>query len=95
MRLLECDKVQPVPLSEELFIKLGFKKHDYQDLYKKTKRLFAYPNFWEFHIESNESGSYRLTSETIYYTLIEEVVYAHDLQNIFYSMQKEELTYKL
>ncbi len=77
----ECVDIRPIPLTEEWLIKFGFK-----DEGATKDLLFDY----ETCLERNGKNLYIAGYGAIYRKKIE---YIHQLQNIYFALTEEELTY--
>ena len=80
--------IRPIPLSEDVLVKLGF---TYDAVYQK------YHKYLNLHEYSTESLSFRVIEGFIcfegikYRTLLKHIKHAHTLQNCFHSLTGEEL----
>lgn len=95
----DANKIQPIPLTEEWLVKIGFEAKNYFDSYsdmdkniltkcyllKEKELLFALKEDGYYLIME---GEYGLEYVSIAITSI------HQLQNLFYSLTGEELTIK-
>ena len=80
------DRLTPVPVTNELLTALGFTFHSYHKTWQheKPKKTVTI----ELNTEYNAVDfSHR--------TLVKDVHYLHLLQNLFYSVQQQELFFKL
>lgn len=81
--------LEPIPLTEELFLKFGFEKCDklnYSGLWKKGGN-----NFFDFDKYSPWVILYKFDVDLVRVASIKHV---HQLQNIYYSITGEEITLK-
>ena len=83
--LLESNLIKPIPLTEEWLLKFGFKKSN----------VYCFGNH-KLIIESlmgdRHSCRYRINpNESIW---ISELHYVHQLQNLYFALTGEELTFK-
>lgn len=80
-------KAQPIPLTEEWLLKLGFEKYGKTKLYKNTKGRVSVT------LTSNQFGKFSGSSDFLlndfYYIPIKHV---HQLQNLYFALTGEELT---
>jgi hypothetical protein len=78
----ECDDnpfAQPIPLTEEWLLKLGFVSNPFQDRYEKG----------QLHIEcAIKKGKTYLWIESM-----PHIKHVHQLQNLYFALTGEELTY--
>jgi hypothetical protein len=82
--------IQPIPLTEEWLIKLGFVDGSY--LYKNYKikagdywnSIKFYEGEWCYNNDDSDAGCYFLTT----------IKYVHQLQNLYFALTNEELTFK-
>ena len=79
------DELEPIKLTEEYLLKLGFKKGSY----KKFWGIEFFKNGISICLEDNEFRFYRSTNRA--YTIYD---YVNEIQNLYYSLSGEELEYK-
>jgi hypothetical protein len=74
----------PIPLTEEWLLKLGFQKlyDNYYLLYVGSFKINYYYNF------SGSTWKFMLEEELL------DIKSVHELQNLYYSLTKKELTYE-
>ena len=86
MATMRFDELEPIPLTEEWLLKLGFKKS--KNLYFDTNegKYFSYIKFdaWD----NRGKYSYCLDDERGSYKPLD---YVHQLQNLYYALTNEEL----
>jgi len=75
------EHLQPIPLTEEWLFKFGFEIG-----YNKTKMLDVYCKDFGFLIERSNGGNF-------YYKKV-YVQHVHQLQNLYFALSGEELTFK-
>lgn len=86
LSLEDCD---PIPLSEEVLVKCGFKKdgdfylHPSTMIFELTQKFPEFGYWW----------AVRRTSLPAAIVIKERFSYLHELMNLFYSLTKEELVY--
>jgi hypothetical protein len=77
---------EPIPITETLLIKLGF------DFYPNLGRR-KFMNIGNLIIETNSNDNF-----PVYYTIQKELIcfikYIHQLQNLYFALVGEELTFK-
>ena len=84
---LNIDEITPIPLTEEWLLKFGFEKEvDRIDIFTK-QRLRIWKGYNGKSLcylvdEDNENGYY-----------LKDIEYIHQLQNLFYALTEEELSY--
>ncbi len=89
---VECNDIMPIPLTEEILLKCGFKKvDDVQEAFSGTSftsycfigfQLALVDDKWKLWIEV-EDGFYNWA-----WTQLD---YVHELQNLYYALNKKEL----
>ena len=92
-RIVLCDdkrvKYQPIPLTEEWLVKFGF----YQSKSAEYEGLCAYniPSWGRVVIQDGT-----LQPDQYYFLdgLTQEIEYVHQLQNLYFALTGEELTFK-
>lgn len=77
-------KLEPIPLTEEWLLRLGFK-----DISNKSFKLFKH-NIYDFVLRIFEGGAISFCEKNDY-ILIKSV---HNLQNLYFAFTNEELTIK-
>jgi len=75
-----CEKIEPIPLTEEWLVKLGFEKNE---------TGFYYKGRFTYH---NEYGWKILEQWVKNWVGVSELKYVHQLQNLYFSLTGEELT---
>ena len=83
-------KYKPIPLTEEWFLKFGFRRHwedFYNDVIYIKKVTDDYTEF-EWGVYPNELGSGIQIKNSI------KLKYVHQLQNLYFALTGEELTLK-
>ena len=89
---------EPISLIEEWFLKFeGFyKDEEYLSInindYKYCFKYRDWANNWAFYIEYTDSSD--KNDDGIKYPVAFDVEYVHQLQNLYFSLQHEELTLK-
>ena len=74
--------IKPVPLTEEWFLRFGFKK-----------ACFGYEKGL-FEVANKSIDNYILSVACNEYTIGEPFIYVHQLQNLYFALTGEELTIK-
>ena len=74
-------KPLPIPLTEEWLLKFGFEK-------KGVNRTRW--TFWKIDLVEDEKGIYSFDESRIYI----DIKYVHQLQNLYFALTNEELTYE-
>ena len=77
--LLGCD---PIPLSQNWLEKLGFEYSEFEDLYQKDGFDVDIEDGVYCHFYLNEYGDW-----------YKDIDYVHQLQNLYFALTGEELTY--
>lgn len=72
--------LEPIPLTEEWLVKFGFEKKGIN-----TPKW----RFWKIDLVEDEKGIYSFDESRIYI----DIEYVHQLQNLFYALTNEELTW--
>lgn len=88
-----CDKVFPIPLTEEWLLKLGLVKYKEAIPYSYVfhlKKKFGYSRFriQYAHYGDGSEGFYNLH---LYNKQCKKVMYVHELQNLYFALMGEEL----
>jgi hypothetical protein len=85
------DFYQAMEISEECLLKLGFEyKEHYNNYVIKAKGYYNSVGYnyedgdWYYNNDSSNAGSYYITS----------IKYVHQLENLYFALTGEELTYK-
>ncbi len=73
-----------IPLTEEWLLKFGFKR-------RQIKDLISYILPSEIEIYQYQSNNYKIFFE--YSDGVVEIKYVHQLQNLYFALRDEELTY--
>ena len=91
------DNFEKIPITEEIILKCGFENYDNEKYNPNDK----YAKQFEYHLDSGIS--YReLLCKPYYGWIIKmgtyddklEIKYVHQLQNLYYELKDEELTFK-
>lgn len=77
---IQCN-FEPIPLTEEWLLKFGFEKRGVN----RTRWTF-----WKIDLVEDEKGIYSFDESRIYI----DIKYVHQLQNIYFALTGEELTFK-
>lgn len=72
------ESIQSIPLTEDILVKLGFEKKENSILEKSGLRLFA---IRDLYFRAN-------------FPISADVKFVHQLQNLFFALTGEELTFK-
>ncbi len=72
---------KPIPLTEEWLLKFGFEKKGVN----RTRWIF-----WKIDLVEDEKGIYSFDESRIYI----DINYVHQLQNLYFALTGEELTFK-
>jgi hypothetical protein len=94
---LYTDRIKPIPLTEEWLLKFdGFiKDGEYLSIGRlDCKYCFKYRDLadnWAFYIEYTDG---RPTDDGVKYPVAFDIKYVHQLQNLYFSITREELTLK-
>ena len=75
------DEIFPIPLTEEWLLKFGFEECDSRIPYFRKQSLVTYKQDGIFWID--------------YYNTCIELYHVHQLQNLFFALTNEELTFKI
>lgn len=78
------ERLEAAPISDELLINLGFTFNDYHKTWQHTKPKRT------LTIELNQDFS---AVDFSHHELVKHVQYLHLLQNLFFSIQREELVF--
>ena len=81
------NQVKPIPLTEEWLLKFGFVKSKVSSQFDKEKLTIQIANELEYH----KKGRVYFNSWAI---LEESIKYVHQLQNLYFALTGEELTFK-
>ena len=75
-------KAEPIPLTEEWMLKLGFEKYD-----EKT-----YTDNTGFILNKNENGTFEISIENTFADMLyAQTPYVHTFQNLYFALTGEEL----
>ncbi len=85
----EYESIEPIPLTEEWLLKLGFEYDEFSD----EDNPFLDLRYNRFLFQSDKSVNYNTVYLTINKTDI-KIKYVHELQNIFYCLTGNELEIK-
>ena len=82
---VEAGNIEPIPLTEDLLLKLGFEEC-FTGFFEKADFLFdiqydGYPRKYELIFDANDGLCYHK----------KEIKYVHQLQNLYYALTGEEL----
>lgn len=79
------DQLNPIPLTEEILIKCGFEKEE---------TIYYFPlELSKFYIRNPYKGSNIWRIKTDPENTIAEVCFLHQLQNLYFALTGQELTY--
>ncbi|MBU3661201.1 MAG: hypothetical protein FGM14_15115 [Flavobacteriales bacterium] len=78
---MDSEIIQPIPLTEDLLLKFGF--------YKNVDTLFFEKGGYQLDLNSNNVEFY-IPNYGDYY---KEIEYVHQLQNLYFALTGEELSY--
>lgn len=89
---VEHEKIQQIPLTEEILLKLGFEKREHKSFFKGKELIY-------FTFTSNKYGFLIWnTIQNKWWVLgkisISQPIYVHQLQNLYFALTGEELTFK-
>ncbi len=84
---IECGEFKPIQLTEEWLLKFGFVKSKVSSQFDKEKLTIQIANELEYH----KKGRVYFNSWAI---LEESIKYVHQLQNLYFALTGEELTFK-
>ena len=90
----DYDRTKPIPLTEEWLLKFGFElEHEFTNAYKlyTTKHPYDCSNIT---YSINEKMLRFSNGENKGSTLIPHIKYVHQLQNLYFALTGEELTFK-
>ena len=92
---------EPIPLTEEWLLKLGFEKGNYKELDEKhfveksntIKVIISGVGFWDVYTDYNP---YQITFSSGLNIITDNkgINHVHQLQNLYYALTGEELTIK-
>jgi hypothetical protein len=80
-------RVEPIPLTEEWLLRLGFTKTEYNDGVEMF--MFIY-----FHLELRNNHLYLECEDSHYSRNLKHIKYVHQLQNLYHSLTESELKIK-
>lgn len=90
----------PIPVTEEQLLKFGFKKVHEDDTWDELKISFidgeyAYwiPGLYYLTLNGDSWVFYHSTDEDTYWEIHGDVKYVHQLQNLYFALENEELEY--
>ena len=79
------EKIKPIPLTEEILLKFRYKKiRDNEFLFDNHFIIFIKESKIDFCLFNSEGNDF----------FVCEIQFAHELQNLHYSIRKEELKFK-
>ena len=88
----DISEIKPIPLTEEWLVKFGFEKSIFDDTYieaNKNDKCYRFDNPDEcYYISYGKQNSMFCSVD---YGGLKYINYAHQLQNLFYSLTGEEL----
>ena len=84
--------LKPIPLTEEILLKFGFEKREHKSFFKGKELIY-------FTFTSNKYGFLIWnTIQNQWWVLgkisISQPIYVHQLQNLYFALTGEELTFK-
>ena len=82
--IADSERVRAIPISDELLKDLGFVFHDYFKLWQRKKPRKAYT----IELDSEYSAL-----DFSHRPIVKDMIYLHQLQNLFFSIQGEELLF--
>jgi hypothetical protein len=84
---------EPIPLTEEWFLKFGFEKIEVEEpFFKKNKiEVFKYLK-GNFFLLGGNNTSYGIGLHDIWQGMEINIKYIHQLQNLYFALTNEELT---
>ena len=88
--ILGCLNLNPIPLTEEWLIKLGFEKKENSLFTKKLEYIYnslKYCEDYKIWIYYNDDNDAACNS-------IADLNFVHELQNLYFALTKKELTMK-
>lgn len=83
----DSNYLQPVPLTDEVLISFGFKFETYCKLWQKMKKVYG------TGIDMEITNDYTVLDFS-HHPISKEIEYLHHLQNLFYALKREELTFE-
>lgn len=86
-----CRNLKPIPLTEELLVKAGFKKETNEYFLIKHE----YSNLLIFYSKIHNRFWYFADVERRQYNSTKPIEYLHQLQNLYFALTGTELTIKL
>ena len=86
------EKINPIPLTEEILLKFGFEKREHKSFFKGKELIY-------FTFTSNKYGFLIWnTIQNQWWVLgkisISQPIYVHQLQNLYFALTGEELIFK-
>ena len=78
------DKVQPVPLTDEILEQGGFKFDAYFKLWQKMKEVFGTGT--EMELDRDHTAL-----DFSHRPILKDIQYLHELQNLYYALNRKEL----
>lgn len=92
---VDLSEISPIPLSEDILLKAGFVKKDWRD--GSAYSVFIGPAKSRFLIltKMTKNSLLVLMSETNNETVLSELWYVHQLQNLYHSLKGIELNIEL
>jgi len=74
-----CDLIDPIPLTEEWLLKFGFKQNSFSLNFENDTRISIHKKYNCFIAQIDN-------------TVIKEIKYVHEWQNLYFDFTNEELT---
>lgn len=88
------ENIEPIEITEEWLLKFGFEEHSvYQKVFYKPSTLPDKNLFW-FSMIIGSNVILRDMREFHEMAILNEVLYVHQLQNLYFALTGEELTLK-
>lgn len=84
---VQCDELQPIPITVEWLLKLGFEYHTFDKNYVITTQKDWHNSIKE--IDGDWFYNNNFSDANCYF--VREVKYVHQLQNLYYALNEEEL----
>ena len=76
---IDVDDLQPIPLTEEIILDFGYKQNSFSLNFENDTRISIYKKYNCFIAQIDN-------------TVIREIKYVHQLQNLYHALTNEELT---
>ena len=84
----ESDRLQPVPINDEVLESCGFKFDTYFRLWQKMKKVLG------TGMDMEMTGDYSVLDFS-HRPILKEIEYLHHLQNLYYALKRKELEVNL